>query len=198
MRKHNRLIDVIETVLDEVGSEDKVHAPKLTLEECQDIARAIGTHPAGVALYQAVNLIYGSSRVLPSQANALLLDAIKHVAVAITENWSNSAQEYGKNFCREHVAYVSTAHITDTDSENLAKMSWKDGDSIVSGKLHVVSTECGYFIHLNGLSMDLVHEELEMSMEFKRLIACAIAYKFDWLHLDADGEIVDGLPTHNW
>lgn len=201
MPKHDQTLSILEEAILEFGSPDKVVTPKLDMDVCLSIVHnTVGT-TAGPALYKAVHDIYGSGYVIQGEtAVALLLEAVKHIAIAIMEISPEYARPNRTKFYQERMAYVSTAHITDTDSENLAKMSWKDGEAVSSKKLHVIPTEGGYFIHLNGLSADWVHEELseDMSLDFRRLVVFAINCKIDWLHLDADGETVEGLPTHNW
>lgn len=84
---------------------------------------------------------------------------------------------------------LSTAHITpETDRFLDIESQWKLSEVIVYNK------ERGYFVHVPEKISELVN----VPSDLKNCLKLAQKHGCNWLVLDGDAEIVEGLKTYEW
>ena len=86
-------------------------------------------------------------------------------------------------FPEERIGVLSTAHIPEGEAPQIA-------DRLAAGQLVGMQREEGFI-----LFTDIQHEDVPVTAA---LLEKARHNGFDWLMLDADGDILDELPTYNW
>ena len=96
------------------------------------------------------------------------------------------------------VAVISTAHVTQADSEILPQISF---DPITDrGHNWIHGTEYGWIVRAGMRGNDWKEElrEYGISEETISNIQTIVDAGFDAVHFDCDAELVDGLPAWDW
>lgn len=95
----------------------------------------------------------------------------------------------------------STAHITESDSEELLEISINPAKI----ELTVYGFAYGYRVYVSKhyhtseyISKMILKGDSELSNEFWKLLLIAVKQKCKWLVFDEDGKIYKHLPTFDW
>lgn len=101
---------------------------------------------------------------------------------------------------KEQVTVISTAHITRGDSKSFDEAPDQDMDG---GWLLVEKHQYGYWccVPRDDASFEEYVENLRKlgySAAFRGLLRMAKDQGINWVNLDGDGYVIEGLPTFEW
>lgn len=175
-------------------------------QQIVEIGRRLQGNPAAGPLFQAVKKIYESGRLDDGRGIHELYGAINYIAAAILLRGEVTkpgikSRISDLKITQMKLAYLSTAHITEEDSENLEELAQKH-KSLVD----ISEYETGFFIALyddwkKGIAevrTDFARDNVELSDEAVILFHSLAVAGFDFALICGEGDIIRGLQQFDW
>ncbi|WP_073970362.1 DUF5983 family protein [Serratia ficaria] len=98
----------------------------------------------------------------------------------------------------ERVAVICTGHVTRTDAELIPCIVWDNQRE--TGEYWISSTAYGWLFRLNAVcgEWQLILKEEGISDACIENLERLEQEGYDWVHFQADAQIIEGLPHWSW